>query len=157
MLGICWEFLWNMQMRLTGTKCLIRHWEYFPVWILGMLIDSYKIFPVSDQTLGMVRNCWEFTVKFDELCKWVVEVQNVWSCRHQEYLPGFPGINTGNVMHDSYHVSAFPSANKFGGQLQPPNSVARQSFRVIPGKFRPMDLLRPDIHVSLKTIQHWWG
>ena len=31
-------------------------------------IDSYKIFPVSDQTLGMVRNCW-VTGKYDELCK----------------------------------------------------------------------------------------
>ena len=37
LLGICWEFWRNMQMRFTGTKCLIRHWEYFPVWILGML------------------------------------------------------------------------------------------------------------------------
>ena len=37
LLGICWEFWQNMQMRFTGTKCLIRHWEYFPVWILGML------------------------------------------------------------------------------------------------------------------------
>ena len=39
LLGICWEFWWNMQMRFTGTKCLIRHWEYFPVWILGMLCE----------------------------------------------------------------------------------------------------------------------
>ena len=31
MQGICWEFWWNMQLRFTGTKCLIRHWEYFPV------------------------------------------------------------------------------------------------------------------------------
>ena len=37
LLGICWEIWRNMQMRFTGTKCLIRHWEYFPVWILGML------------------------------------------------------------------------------------------------------------------------
>ena len=37
LLGICWEFWRNMQMRFTGTKCLIRHWEYCPVWILGML------------------------------------------------------------------------------------------------------------------------
>ena len=37
LLGICWEFWRNMQMRFTGTKCLIRHWECFPVWILGML------------------------------------------------------------------------------------------------------------------------
>ena len=31
MLGICWEFWRNMQMRFTGTKCLIRYWEYFQV------------------------------------------------------------------------------------------------------------------------------
>ena len=31
------------------------------------------------------------------------------SIKHQEYLPGFPSINTGNVMQDSYHVSAFRS------------------------------------------------
>ena len=37
LLGICWEFWRNMQMRFTGTKCLIKHWEYFPVWIPGML------------------------------------------------------------------------------------------------------------------------
>ena len=30
--------------------------------------------------------------------------------RHQKYLPGFPSINTGNVVQDSYHVSAFPRA-----------------------------------------------
>ena len=53
LLGIYWEIRRIMQMRCSGTKCLIRH---------------------------------------------------------QEYLPGFPSINTGNVMQDSYHVSAFPSA-----------------------------------------------
>ena len=37
LLGICCEFWRNMQIRFTGTKCLIRHWENFPVWILGMV------------------------------------------------------------------------------------------------------------------------
>ena len=37
LLGIYWEFQRNMQMRFIGTKCLIRHWEFFPVKILGML------------------------------------------------------------------------------------------------------------------------
>ena len=64
------------------------YWDKMSDQTLGILpsmntgnaiIDSYKIFPVSDQTLGMVRNCWQFTKKFNELCKRGVPVQNVWS------------------------------------------------------------------------------
>ena len=68
LLGICWEFWRNMQMRFTGTKCLIRHWEYFPVWILGMLckipirfsqclIRHWEWWETAGNSLGNSTNC----------------------------------------------------------------------------------------------------
>ena len=64
------EFYWD---KMSDQTLVI-----FPSMNTGnAIIDSYKIFPVSDQTLGMVRNCWQFTGIFDELCKRGVPVQNV--------------------------------------------------------------------------------
>ena len=45
MLGIWWKFWRNVWVVFTGTKCLNRHWEYFPVWILGMLCKIPTRFP----------------------------------------------------------------------------------------------------------------
>ena len=61
LLGICWEFWRNMQMRFTGTKCLIRHWEIsqYEYWecYARFLLDFPSVWSVTaGNSLGNSTN-----------------------------------------------------------------------------------------------------
>ena len=77
-----------MEMRFTGTKCLSRHWEYFP-WFPSLdtgnvMQDFLKIFPVSGRTLNGVKLlgiCWEILRIMQMRCSGAKNL-----IRHREYL-----------------------------------------------------------------------